>query len=302
MPIQTIDLSILPDRWNKAQKQMEQEFRATASDLHIDLAQYSDPDYRQKQIDNKTFVSLEPLRYNINVRYEHNAFENWKKRVTDPERNNKFWQLSDLINMRAVREDYNPAPELGPLGRERIYPLFAVYQMHRIKTTPSDAGATSQEYLLIHGQLIGLKNSLTEKGVLEPHSVDYGTHDECKFDSKWVPIDPRDEFSRYRKIPQPTAFVPVYDLPFTAQNCDFYFDYRISDSISLSIMKQGSAGVYGVSTYKEFRDEDFETLYENCRTPSQKTILVMDTAKNEKEIDNRILQQHLEEVSKRKVI
>jgi hypothetical protein len=60
--------------------------------------------------------------------------------------------------------------------------------------------------------------------------------------------------------------------------------------------------VYGVSTYKEFRDEDFETLYENCRTPSQKTILVMDTAKNEQEIDNRILQQHIEEQAKRRVV
>jgi hypothetical protein len=63
MPIKTINLSVLPDRWDKAQKQMEQEFKATASDLHVDLAQYNDPDNRQKQIENKTFVSLEPLRY-----------------------------------------------------------------------------------------------------------------------------------------------------------------------------------------------------------------------------------------------
>jgi hypothetical protein len=164
--------------------------------------------------------------------------------------------------MRAVREDWNPAPELGALGQERIYPLFVVYQMHRIKTSPSDAGANSREYLTIAAQLIGLKNSLTEKGVLEPHSMDYGTHDECKFDFNWVQIDPRDEYSCYRKIPKPTTFVSVYDIPFTAQNCDFYFDYRTSDSISLSIIKQGSAGVYGVSTYKEFRDSDFDTLYE----------------------------------------
>jgi hypothetical protein len=47
---------------------MEQEFRATASDLHVDLNQYNDPDYRQKQIENKQFVSLEPLRYNIKIR------------------------------------------------------------------------------------------------------------------------------------------------------------------------------------------------------------------------------------------
>jgi hypothetical protein len=173
--------------------------------------------------------------------------------------------------------------------------------MKRIKSGPQ---TENKEFLVVQAQLIGMKNTLREKGVLEPHSITYGLEDIPNPIFRWTPLDARDPTSQYRKVPDHTEWHEVHSIPFTKDQADFYFQYRISDFISLSIEKQGSAGVFSVEKYDDFVNKDFEELYEYCKTPRSKSIVMINTSdiQNQQQLEQRQIQEHLEEMNKRTVV
>jgi hypothetical protein len=127
----------------------------------------------------------------------------------------------------------------------------------------------SEEYLKVQAQLIGLDKNLIAE---EPFSVTYGIAKEPRVHWQTRSINPRDPFSKHQRIPQWTEYIPKYDIEFTKEQADYWFKYRANDSISLTVTREGQGRVYAVDSYKRWRDEPFEQLWEDVSSPPKQKV------------------------------
>jgi hypothetical protein len=79
VPIQTISLDQLPDKWKKGKEILGHEYAETVKDLGIDLNRQNDRDGRTKLIEDKKYISLTSLEYRIENRTEHLIMKDGKE-------------------------------------------------------------------------------------------------------------------------------------------------------------------------------------------------------------------------------
>jgi hypothetical protein len=101
-------------------------------------------------------------------------------------------------------------------------------------------------------------------------------------------------FARSERKITGATFVKVFDKPFTPENVDELFalvpceDEKAKEAtISLSIARYDQSGnteggVYTIAKYRDFRDSDFEELYDYTSTPKTRESTKMGREEEEK--------------------
>jgi hypothetical protein len=187
--------------------------------------------------------------------------DRWYEQVKNPV-TGEFWQLETLKAAGLVSSDF----KLPPKFEGKKFPVIEVNAILRVKT--SDA----KEWLVSRQMHYGIDKF----GTIHNKSLDdKESYDMPQFDRREVPI----EAGRTERRIVGRSDVKVDDLPFTPENLDELFalvpgeDERSKEgAVSMTIVRKDHSGStlsspYSVSRYRDFRNREFDEIYDYSSTP-----------------------------------
>jgi hypothetical protein len=176
--------------------------------------------------------------------------EKWLAQVTNPN-TGEFLQPEQLKAAGLLSPDYS---------NNKKYPIKTVYQITRLKT------ADGKEWLISRQMWTGLDRLGNEV----PSAMDdKETWWKPNFWREQIRLDPKDQLSRMQIRTSVTGFTKEYTLPFSAKELDKIHSLRkLGDAVSMTLrVSDSSASPRKIPRYTDFRDREFDELWEWATTP-----------------------------------
>jgi hypothetical protein len=215
-------------------------------------------------------------------------FEQVKNPITG-----EFFQLETLKAAGAVSPDFT----LPPGFENKRFPVITVNSIYRMKASDG------KEYLKSRQMYYGLDRL---GNIINKSIDDQEVYDKPIWQYSQLPAgsssfgSSSNPFAKSERKIVGATFVKVFDKPFTPENVDELFalvpgeDEKAKEAaVSLSIVKYDQSGnvagaIYHISKYRDFRNRDFEELYDYASTPKTRELTMM----GREEEDNENKKKH----------